>query len=122
MAAPGVAIIGAALDLGAGRRGVDMGPSAIRYAGLDLRVALRLLRCVFGNPFRPVSLEPACLTSPVVAIAQSMYESRDFSAMPILADALQDAGCEDEGILGHCRSDGPHARGCWVIDRILGKE
>jgi hypothetical protein len=51
-----------------------------------------------------------------------MYESRDFSAMPILADALQDAGCEDESILAHCRGPGPHVRGCWVVDLVLGRE
>jgi hypothetical protein len=51
-----------------------------------------------------------------------MYESRDFGAMPILADALQDAGCEDAAILGHCRGAGPHVRGCWVVDLVLGKE
>jgi hypothetical protein len=51
-----------------------------------------------------------------------MYESRNFSAMPILADALQDAGCDNDDILSHCRIDGPHVRGCWVVDLVLGKE
>jgi hypothetical protein len=51
-----------------------------------------------------------------------MYDTRDFSAMPILADALQDAGCDDPGVLAHCRDAGPHVRGCWVIDLLLGKE
>jgi hypothetical protein len=52
-----------------------------------------------------------------------MYESRDFSPMPILADALQDAGCENPDILGHCRDpNGVHDRGCWVVDLVLGKE
>jgi hypothetical protein len=50
-----------------------------------------------------------------------MYESRDFTAMPILADAVQDAGCEDEQVLGHCRRSGPHVRGCWCVDLLLGK-
>jgi hypothetical protein len=50
-----------------------------------------------------------------------MYEGRDFGPMPILADALQDAGCEDVSILGHCRGPGPHVRGCWVVDMVLGK-
>ncbi|MDY3556283.1 hypothetical protein R5W24_005446 [Gemmata sp. JC717] len=51
-----------------------------------------------------------------------MYESRDFSAMPILADALQDAGCEDGAVLDHCRDPhGVHVRGCWVVDLVLGK-
>jgi hypothetical protein len=47
-----------------------------------------------------------------------MYEARDFSAMPILADALQDAGCDSDDILSHCRGDGPHVRGCWVVDLV----
>jgi hypothetical protein len=51
-----------------------------------------------------------------------MYESRDFSAMPILADALQDAGCENEDVLSHCRNTLlAHVRGCWVVDAVLGK-
>lgn len=83
--------------------------------------ACPLHRCIFGNPFRPVSLDQESRTSTAVAIAQSMYDSRDFSPMPLLADALQDAGCENEDILNHCRSGGPHVRGCWVVDLILGK-
>jgi hypothetical protein len=51
-----------------------------------------------------------------------MYGSRDLSSMPVLADALQDAGSENDGVPGHCRGDGPHARGCWVVDLLLGKQ
>lgn len=72
--------------------------------------------------FPTFTADPAWLTSTVVAIAQGMYESRDFSAMPILADALQDAGCEDDDVLKHSRSDTPHVRGCFVVDLILGKK
>jgi hypothetical protein len=62
-------------------------------------------------------------TDTAVALARQMYESRDFSAMPILADALQDAGCEDEHTLNHCRgASAVHVRGCWVVDLVLGKE
>jgi hypothetical protein len=82
----------------------------------------RLLRDIFGNPFRPVAFPPAWRTSTAVVMARQIYESRDFGAMPILADALQDAGCEDADILGHCRGGGPHVRGCWVVDLVLGKE
>lgn len=81
-----------------------------------------LLRDVFGNPFRCVTFSPEWRTSTAVALARGMYEARDFSAMPILADSLQDAGCEDEQLLGHCRGPGPHVRGCWVVDLVLGKE
>jgi hypothetical protein len=53
-------------------------------------------------------------------LAVGIYEERAFGRLPILHDALPDAGCNDEDILAHCRSEGPHVRGCWVIDQILG--
>lgn len=81
-----------------------------------------LLRDIFGNPFRPIAFCLEWRTDTTVALARQMYESRNFDALPILADALQDAGCEDEQLLGHCRGSGPHVRGCWVIDLVLGKE
>ena len=81
-----------------------------------------LTRDIFGNPFRPVAFEPEWRTSNVVSLSQGMYESRDFSIMPILGDALQDAGCEHPDILTHCRGNGPHVRGCWVVDLVLGKQ
>ncbi|HEV3437459.1 MAG TPA: hypothetical protein VG122_08870 [Gemmata sp.] len=81
-----------------------------------------LLQEVFGNPFRPITLNPTWLTSNVFALAQQMYDSRDFSAMPILADAIQDAGCDNEDILNHCREPGEHVRGCWCVDLILGRQ
>ena len=80
------------------------------------------IREVFGNPFRPVAFSPDWRTGTTVAIARGMYESRDFSAMPILADALQDTGCDSAEVLDHCRGPGPHVRGCWVVDLVLGKE
>jgi hypothetical protein len=81
-----------------------------------------LLRDIVGNPFRPAILSPQWRTSTAVAIARGMYEARDFGAMPILADALQDAGCEDEAVLTHCRDPQQvHVRGCWVVDGVLGK-
>ena len=80
------------------------------------------LRDIFGNPFRPVAFSPAWRTDTTVALAGRMYEERDFSAMPILADALEDAGCTDPDLLGHLRGSGPHVRGCWVVDLVLGKK
>lgn len=82
----------------------------------------RLVRDVFGNPFRPVALSSQWRTETALSIARQMYESRDFAAMPILGDALEETGCIDEEILGHCRGPGPHVRGCWVVDLLLGKE
>ena len=80
------------------------------------------MRELVGNPFRPVTFSPSWRTSTAVALAAQMYEARDFSAMPILADALQDAACTNDDILDHCRGPGQHVRGCWVVDLVLGKE
>jgi hypothetical protein len=82
---------------------------------------ITLLHEIIGNPFRPVAVQPAWLTSTVVELARGIYAERAFDRLPILADALQDAGCEDEDILAHCRDGDPHARGCWVVDLVLGK-
>ena len=79
-------------------------------------------RDIFGNPFRPVTFSPSWRTDTAVSLARQMYEARDFSAMPILADALQEAGCGNEDILSHCRGPSTHVRGCWVVDLVLGKE
>jgi hypothetical protein len=85
----------------------------------------RLLHDVFGPlPFRPISIDPTWLTwhdGLLVSMAQRMYDSRDFSDMPVLADALEEAGCTDPDILAHCRGPGPYIRGCWVVDLLLGK-
>jgi hypothetical protein len=82
-------------------------------------------RDIFGNPFRPSPpLPPAVLRwqdSTVRRIAEGIYEEHAFDRLPILADALLDAGCDDEELIAHCRSAGPHARGCWAVDLILGK-
>ena len=80
-----------------------------------------LLREIIGNLFHPVTIDSSWLTFDVVMIAKGAYEDRAFDRLPILADALQDAGCEDEDILTHLRGAGPHVRGCWALDLILGK-
>ena len=80
-----------------------------------------ILRDIFGNPFCPVTCSPDWRTETVLSLARQMYKARDFSAMPILADALQDAGCESDEILNHCRGPGPHVRGCWAVDLLLEK-
>jgi hypothetical protein len=80
------------------------------------------IRDIFGNPFRPVAFDPRWRTSDVVGLARSIYEDRAFDRLPVLADALMDAGCADDQVLGHCRGAGPHVRGCWVVDLVLGKE
>lgn len=96
-----------------------------RFAGVVAReraAHARLLRDIIGNPFRPVAFPLAWRTDTVLALARQMYESREFAAMPILADAIEDAGCADEDVLSHCRSEAPHVRGCWVIDVLTGRE
>lgn len=82
----------------------------------------RLVRDIFGNPFRTVAFDPRWRTSDVVGLARAVYDDSVFERLPVLADALMDAGCEDEQVISHCRGDGPHVRGCWVVDLILGKE
>jgi hypothetical protein len=81
-----------------------------------------LVRCVFGNPFRPTALDPSWRTSTVQAIARQVYEERDFPSLPILADALEEAGCTAALALDHLRGGGPHARGCWVVDLALARD
>jgi hypothetical protein len=86
------------------------------------RMAPVLLRCVFGpEPGRAFLFDPEWLTSTVETLAQSTYEDRDFDILPILGDALEEAGCSEIVMLQHCRASGPHIRGCWVVDLVLGK-
>jgi hypothetical protein len=86
------------------------------------RAAARLLRDVFGSPFCPSpAIAAARLTPPVLALAATIYEARRWEDMPVLGDALAEAGCADAEILAHCREAGPHARGCWLVDLLLKK-
>ncbi|HXG10604.1 MAG TPA: hypothetical protein VNK04_12655 [Gemmataceae bacterium] len=102
-------------------------PFAARPTG---RIAVRetvcrIVRDVFGNPFRPVHVDWSWLTwndSTIRKIAQAIYDERRFEDMPLLADALEEAGCDNADILAHCRRPGEHVRGCWVIDLLLGKQ
>jgi hypothetical protein len=80
-----------------------------------------LLRDIFGNLFRPVTLVPAWRTPAVVQLAKGIYDDRRFEDLPILADALEEAGCREQSVLDHLRSPGPHVRGCWPLDLILGR-
>jgi hypothetical protein len=89
--------------------------------GRELKEQCRLVEELYGDLFHGVALDTAWLTSPVVALARAIYEERRFADLPILADALQEAGVTEPNILGHCRSAGPHFLGCWVVDLLLGK-
>lgn len=103
----------------------DRLPQEFRMLQTDpdlLRAAPPLCRCVFGNLTRPTRIEGEWQTSAVANLAQAIYTDRAFDRMPILADALEEAGCTDKEILVHCRSGQEHVRGCWVVDLLLGKE
>ena len=87
-----------------------------------------ILHCLFGNPFRPLAFDPVWLTPTVTSLATAAYEERALPAgelesarLAVLADALEDAGCDNGDILNHLRRQGPHVRGCQVIDSILGR-
>jgi hypothetical protein len=85
-----------------------------------------LLRFLLGNPFRPVAplapAVPAWNNGTVPNLAAAIYEERAFDRLPVLADALEDAGCTGAKVLGHCRSGREHVRGYWAVDLVLGKE
>jgi hypothetical protein len=90
----------------------------------ERKVQAVLLRDIFGpRPFRPVTLDPTWLAwngGTIPKLAQAIYEGRAFDRLPILADALAEAGCTDKDILAHSRAPGPHTRGCWPLDAVLG--
>jgi hypothetical protein len=98
-----------------------LGHAAMFYPSDELNKQAGWLRDIFGNPFRPVAFDPAWRTEAVVGLARGMYEARDFAPMPVLADALEDAGCADPDVLAHGRGPGSHVRGCWVVNLVLGK-
>ena len=99
---------------------------ALGSAGGECAAQAVLLRDILGNPFHPPLPPPAAILAwndrTVHRITLAIYDERAFDRMTILADALQDAACTDADILSHLRGPGPHVRGCWVVDLLLGKE
>jgi hypothetical protein len=94
-----------------------------RTRGAPLTALAAVLRDIFGNPFRPTTITPVLLAwsdGTIPKLAQAIYDERAFDRLPILADALEDAGGPEE-MIAHLRSPGPHARGCWAVDLLLGK-
>jgi hypothetical protein len=88
-------------------------------------VQAALLREIAGNPFQSITVSPDWLAwngGTVHTIAEGIYQERAFDRMPILADALEEAGCTEASILGHCRDDAEHVPGCWVLDLILATD
>jgi hypothetical protein len=111
-------------SLGYGSDDPNWPGSKVHHRAEALARMAGLLRDIFANLFRPITINPTWLTwhdGLLVSMARQMYGSRDFTDMPILGDALEEAGCTDKDILSHCRGPGPHVRGCWVVDTILGK-
>jgi hypothetical protein len=79
------------------------------------------LRCIFGNPFRPIRFNSTWRKPQAIALARTAYDERSFEDLPLLADALEEAGCSDKVILSHLRGPGPHVRGCWAVELVLGQ-
>jgi hypothetical protein len=96
-----------------------------KAASAELAAHAGLVRCLFGNPFGPARVvDPDWLArerGSAPSVASAIYARRAFDQLPILADALEDAGCTDAEVLGHLRGPGPHCRGCWVVDLVTGK-
>ncbi len=88
----------------------------------ELFAQASLVREIFGNPFRPLSMDPSWLTPAVIELAQAIYDDLAFDQMPELTHILHEAGCENGEILSHCRGPWPHVKGCWALDLVLGKE
>jgi hypothetical protein len=108
-------------------RGRPLAPDMNASRGLDGLArslvgerSIDLLHCIFGNPFQPPG-GPGWDDPRAIRLAQGIYEERAFERLPILADALEEAGCQDALALDHCRQNGNHVRGCWVIDLLLKK-
>ena len=102
---------------------------SFQYMSEEWPAHIRLLRCVFGNPFSPVPFAPTWRTAAVLPLARAAYEERapaagtlDNARLAVLADALEEVSCTDEAVLSHLRGSGPHVRGCWCVDLALGKE
>jgi hypothetical protein len=93
----------------------------VKYYHRELAAQADLLRDILGDPFQPVRLDPNWRTETVLGIAGLAYAQQTFEDLPILADALEDAGCDNQDVLTHLRSAGPHVRGCWPLDLLLGK-
>jgi hypothetical protein len=126
-----------ALALATGRHGFALSPARLcgEAASYAARAARRpafeqvaqaaVLRDIFGPlPFREVVMDPLLLTwkaGVVVKLAQAIYNEMAFDRLPVLADALEEGGCDNEDVLAHLRGPGPHARGCWVLDLVLGR-
>jgi hypothetical protein len=108
-------------------RGRPIAPDMSASRGIDQLArtlvgerSIDVIHCIFGNPFQPPR-GPGWDDARAIRLAEAIYEERAFDRLPILADALEEAGCQDALALEHCRQHSDHVRGCWVVDQILGK-
>jgi hypothetical protein len=117
----------AAAPAGQAAREASFGQRAAweKVQAASVRGQVALIREVIGNPFRPFAVAHSWRAwhgGLVAHLAEGIYEERTFEDMPVLGDALEEAGCTDEAVLGHCRQARGHVRGCWVLDALLAKE
>ena len=96
-------------------------PQRQKLRAEEHRYQASLLREIFGNPFRAVTFGPAGLTPAIKSLGDAIYVERAFERMPVLGDALEEAGWNSVEVLAHCREPGEHVRGCWLVDALLGK-
>src|SRR5262249_29210620 len=90
----------------------------------EMKAQCDLLRELFGNPFRPTTMDPSWLTwngGTIGKLARVIYDERRFADLPILADALEEAGCGDVDLLAHCRGQADHVPRCWGVALLLGQ-
>jgi hypothetical protein len=122
--AAGVGAVAAqSIPLGPPATWSDARTAAYRNAERGERaIQVTLLRDIFNNPFRPIGVNPACVTQAVLELTRTIYHDRAFDRLRILAHALEEAGCDNADILSHCRGPGEHVRGCWVVDLLTGRE
>jgi hypothetical protein len=109
----------AMVEAGGGREVNNELWNAARLA--EWRDQVPLFNCIFGDSYLPVKFAKAWRTPPVIRLAEEAYHGHSFEILPVLGDALEEAGCLDREILDHCRGEHPHARGCWVLDGVLGR-
>jgi hypothetical protein len=99
----------------------DDGEVVAPFAVAEMQEQVVLLKEVFGDPFHSVPADAPWVTPTVVALSKGIYEDRGFDRLPILADALEDAGCDSADMIAHCRQPSQHVLGCWVVDLLSGK-
>jgi hypothetical protein len=118
------AVLASAAATGNAQAGAELFIPWASALGIEPKSMAAILRDIVHAPFRPVLFRMAWTTwndSTVEKLAHAIYADRGFDRMPILGDALEDAGCTDADVLAHCRQPGPHVSGCWVVDLVLEK-